>query len=374
MAPWDEVQALCRSEELRRSVLRHAGLLESSQARARLDLAIHPDDQMLLHSLRSFDVNRAVSQYYSVGLQQYRAAEQVRAALFGRVAPGFAMLDFACGFGRLLRFMALAVPPAQIWASDIQSEAVEHVARTYGVHAMRSSAEPESFVPGRQFDLIWVASLFSHLAPHVFERWLARLVALLSPHGALCFSVHDASLLGPNFAMPAEGVRFVPESEIAELDNQVYGTTHVTEAFVRRCLARLAGPDHAVARIPRGLANEQDLYVVSRSARAAGLRIRRGPWGFVDIVEVGAGRRAYLTGWAASFDDGRADSVRITIDGRATNVPIQRERGDVAAAFGDARMAISGWEHHATLPGERAFVEASVLARGEEGLLYAGFL
>jgi hypothetical protein len=129
-----------------------------------------------------------------------------------------------------------------------------------------------------------------------------------------------------------------------------------------------------VARIARGLANEQDLYVVSRQLDVDACRgFRRGPWGFVDVIEVTESRDAFLTGWAASVDDGRADYVRLTVDGEPIPVGIRLAREDVGAAFRDPRLVQSGWEWRGRLPPGSAFVEVSAVSReAEEGLLYAG--
>src|SRR5690625_7081479 len=48
-----------------------------------IDTAIHPDCQMLAHSLRAHgDVNLAVSQYFGVALQQYDVVQQLLESLF----------------------------------------------------------------------------------------------------------------------------------------------------------------------------------------------------------------------------------------------------------------------------------------------------
>ena len=49
---------------------------------------------------------------------------------------------------------------------------------TFGVTVVPSAFEPGEFRPGRTFDFIWVASLFSHLPEELFRRWVAKLVSL----------------------------------------------------------------------------------------------------------------------------------------------------------------------------------------------------
>src|SRR5205085_2765059 len=104
------------------------------------------------------EVNWSVSQYFNVALQQHNAAQQIMRLLFGPPRADFRILDFACGYGRLLRFLTLSAPSAEISACDIQSDAVEFVAREFGVHGLVSNNDPQRFEPGKRFDFVWVAS------------------------------------------------------------------------------------------------------------------------------------------------------------------------------------------------------------------------
>jgi SAM-dependent methyltransferase len=373
---WSRAGEICRDAAFREAVWRHCRYRRACASLADLHTRVHPNDQMLRHSLRFWDVNRSVSQYYNVALQQHHAAQQVMRALFGEPRPEFTVLDFACGYGRLLRFLTLSFPRERVWASEIQPDAVEFVAREYGVRAIASDADPARFEPGRRFDFVWVASLFSHLPRRLFHAWLARLLAMLEPGGVLCFSVHDQCLLPPGIAMPADGIHFIPASEIEDLDTATYGTTFVTEAFVRAAIAGATPARHPWFRIPRGLANEQDLYVVPRDpARKldALASFRKGPWGWVDEWSVSEGRELYLRGWAGSLEDGALPSVEIRIAGKVHDCPCGLARPDVARVLGDARLANSGWEFRHVLPGHPVLVEVSAPSnRGEAALLYAG--
>lgn len=343
-----------------------------------LSTRVHPDDQMLLHSLRHHrDANAAVSQYFNVALQQHFAARQILDALFPPAPQAVDVLDFACGFGRLVRFLSSGDRPVRLAVSEIQPDALRFVADEFGVEVLPSSMNPESFDPGRSFDFIWVASLFSHLPAALFQRWLARLHALLSPAGVLCFSVHDEALMPPADVMPAAGLLFKPQSENAALDAQAYGTTYVTEAYVRAAVERVAGAGHPCHRIRKGLAHEQDLYAVAAD-RARDLSVladfRRGAWGWVDERRIEDGALV-LRGWAASLDDGALPSVSVCIDGVRHECPTGLERTDVRDAFADARLAHTGWalRHTVADPAAEHWVEVTAhTSRGETALLYAG--
>ena len=118
------------------------------QSVAPLNTNIHPDDQMLLHSLghhQNSDI--ALSQYYAISLQQFYAAHQVIKKFFDPSDPSLKILDFACGYGRLLRLLTTQIPARQISASEIQAEAVAYVAEKFGVGGIQSYANPAEFLP-----------------------------------------------------------------------------------------------------------------------------------------------------------------------------------------------------------------------------------
>ncbi|MET0229449.1 MAG: class I SAM-dependent methyltransferase [Rhodanobacteraceae bacterium] len=367
-----------RDAHLRRVVLEHCRHTDSTIDPSRFSAAIHPDDPMLLHSLAEHrDAGAALSQYFQIALQQHAAAMQILHGAFGADLASIDALDFACGHGRLLRFLSLSLPRGRIYASDLQADAVAFVRDTFGVNALASDPDPARFEPGRRFDFIWVASLFSHLPEPLFHAWLARLVALLTPRGVLAFSVRDAGLLPHGSAMPHSGVLYTAESENAHLATDIYGTTYASEAFVRGAVRDAAGDDRACVRLPRALANEQDLYVVggSRERELGALAgFRRGPWGWVDIRKIDRGE-LHLEGWAASLDDGAVDQIEIEIDGESAICHLSIARPDVAAAFGDARLANAGWSMRHGLDANARAARVAVsarTARGEAALLFAG--
>lgn len=369
---------LCQDPAFRNAVWRHCAHRAQDADIGRLSTRIHPEDQMLRHSLRHFqEVNRSLSQYFNVALQQHAAAQQIMQLLFGERDGDFSILDFACGYGRLLRFLTLDIPPARIWASDIQRDAVDFVAREFRVHAVHSGFEPDDFRTPARFDFIWVASLFSHLPAHLFRKWFARLMAQLKPDGVLCFSVHDECLLAGELDMPQEGLHFLSTSEIEELDNRAYGTSFVSESFVRKVIARVhANSEPGYFRLKRGLANEQDIYVVPAEAGrdlSALEKFHRGTWGWVDECRIAEDGALAMHGWAASLDGGTLDSVAISVDGETFACPTGRIREDVAAVLGDARFATSGWAFSHQLAGASAFVEVSARTDAAgQALLYAG--
>ena len=136
-----------------------------------------------------------------------------------------------------------------------------------------STSDPDELESPDTFDLVFVASLFTHLPDQTFAKWLAKLWTLVAPGGVLVFSVHDEAI--NRGGVPLEdGFAFMPMSEVASLSVDEYGTTLTTaglrpSAGLQEAIGTEAG--HAI-RLPRALCFEQDVWVVS--ARGPDPRLR----------------------------------------------------------------------------------------------------
>ncbi|HEX6641341.1 MAG TPA: class I SAM-dependent methyltransferase, partial [Thermoanaerobaculia bacterium] len=241
-----------------------------------LNRAIDERDDMLDFALKLFhhDRDAAVTNYFQNALDQFALVRHIAS---WRERRPRRMLDFASGYGRLTRLLVHEQLADEVTVSDILEGGMQFQAEQFGVKTILSKTDPAQLEMPERYDLIFVASLFTHLPAATFTTWLRKLAGLLEPEGLLIFSVHDESL---SLDKPVDGLRFESHSESRVLDVEEYGSTWVTETYVRDEVAAI-GADWACVRLPRALSDWQDVYVISPSP-IANARMRRVPKGFLD--------------------------------------------------------------------------------------------
>ena len=105
------------------------------------------------------------------------------------------ILDFGCGYGRVLRALRSEHPEAEITATDLMPDAVQFCAETFGTIPVIGQEDVSEISFETNFDLIWVGSVFTHLTAHGFRRMLDRLIGFLAPDGLLVFTTHGRTAL-----------------------------------------------------------------------------------------------------------------------------------------------------------------------------------
>lgn len=236
---------------------------------------VHPSDEMYLYerSIPYRSREAAAIGYFATGRQIFRTLREIVAWRFGGFDRVGAFLDFASGYGRVTRFLVRAMDPPRISVAEVDAAAVRFQERTFGVRGVVSQADPERLPLEQSFDMVFAASFFSHLPERSFAPWLSRLRAAVKPGGLLVFSVHGMELLPAEVADRDRDIVFSPVSETQRLDAQEYGTSYVTEEFVRRAVygagagagAGAEDREDRLFRFPHGLCGLQDLYVLQRA-------------------------------------------------------------------------------------------------------------
>ncbi len=145
---------------------------------------VHKNDAML------FDESEESIQHYLRAAES--ALENVAKALkLGdkRFENVESCLDFGCGHGRVLRYLALKIPPAKITGADVDAEGVGFCAAEFGVKPLVSDWDIALIRLGT-YDLIWSGSVFTHLDGPSCDALFGKLAGSLGPGGILVFSMH----------------------------------------------------------------------------------------------------------------------------------------------------------------------------------------
>ena len=284
--------------------------------------AICDRDEMYLYALENSSglTEKACLRYYGNGRRILDAVRQLVDWHFQGFNRLDSFLDFASGYGRLTRFLIQELPPEKIWISDIDGSAVKFQIEQFGVHGMVSTAKPLEYNTVRGFDCILVSSFFSHVPEKTFTDWLQKLYDLLYFNGMLVFSVHNLDLLVFGKNASSCGIHFRPESESKTLDKQEYGTTYVSEEFVREAIAEITNGKASCHRIEKGLCGHQDLYIIVKQPFKvfSNLKFSHHPQGKLETCNVTPELEIKLGGWVSDLNqNSQIERVQILVNGSA---------------------------------------------------------
>ena len=115
--------------------------------------------------------------YYKVVKEQYQKYN-------GDIARAHNILDFGCGWGRIIRFFIKDIQSSKIWGCDPEEDMIKicKEQNKYCNFECIKSYPPTSF-HDNTFDLIYSYSVFSHLSEDLHLRILQEIKRILRPGG-----------------------------------------------------------------------------------------------------------------------------------------------------------------------------------------------
>mgnify|MGYP002153793461 CR=1 FL=1 len=136
---------------------------------------------------------------YTLSLQScefYTRTKEVFARENGKSLSTARILDFGCGWGRLLRYWSKDAPSTNLFGCDPDEEILD-ICREIRITATlaRSDWRPKQLPFNWRFDLIYAYSVFTHLSPTVFNECLAAIGSSLESNGVVILTVRPESYL-----------------------------------------------------------------------------------------------------------------------------------------------------------------------------------
>jgi SAM-dependent methyltransferase len=132
----------------------------------------------------------------SEGYRFYRIVKKAVAEHRGRLGPDDAILDFGCGWGRIIRFFLKDVPSANLVGVDVAPTAIEMCRGTIPwCRFERTPALPPTGLGAESFNVIYLYSVISHLSEHATDAWVSEFHRLLRPGGIMVATVRSRDFI-----------------------------------------------------------------------------------------------------------------------------------------------------------------------------------
>lgn len=152
----------------------------------KVSLSIHPSDGMY--------VAPAAAHYLGVGLSAIRCI-QTAIEKSNKKDSIKSILDFPCGYGRVLRFLRVRFPNADITASEIETPSMDFCKNEFSAYPMNSDKDFNKISTTKKFDLVWCGSLATHLDEKDTTDLLKFFYNVLALGGLCVFTTHGPTTI-----------------------------------------------------------------------------------------------------------------------------------------------------------------------------------
>lgn len=133
--------------------------------------------------------------YKRIGISGLKCVQDAVSMIHKKDSDIKNILDFACGYGRVLRSLQAGYPDASITACDLMKDAIVFCANTFGAIPVKGNENLSLINLPKKYDVIWIGSLFTHLP---IERWGVFLDFFsnnITQDGILVFTIHGRKAL-----------------------------------------------------------------------------------------------------------------------------------------------------------------------------------
>lgn len=264
-----------RDPELGLRIVRELGLDDFGRFIISLPNADYPTLSALLPRMASEQVQKAWTGAAGVALLQQSASfVRIVSESFRRhTGKGLGearILDFGCGYGRLLRLM-MYYNPVELAGCDPWEESLKHC-REAGLNCRldRSDYVPQSLpYPPAHFDFIFSFSVFTHLSLAASRAAMSALRRVIKPDGALAITIRPVEYWSyasdipvgekPGLIREHGETGFAYRQHSKGANALPYGDTSMTTEFIRKEF-----PEWAIAETDASIHDAYQVVVILR--------------------------------------------------------------------------------------------------------------
>jgi len=151
----------------------------ASDSRLKKILPLMPDERIQ----KNF-TGRSGKDALSEAFSAYKLFKQITEKHAKKISDQDAVLDFGCGWGRIIRFFLKDLEPTQLYGADCYGEMI-NLCRQQNLKCNFDIIDPmpPSQFNDNQFDVIYLYSVFSHLSEPSHLAWLNDFHRILKPGG-----------------------------------------------------------------------------------------------------------------------------------------------------------------------------------------------
>ena len=130
------------------------------------------------------------------GFQCYELIKRLYEKHSGPLLASSRIVDFGCGWGRVIRYFLKDVEPDNLVGIDKNQRAIALCVSTNSwCRFERCDALPPTGLEADSFDLLYAWSVFSHLPEEIHLRWLEEFARLLRPGGIAFITTFSRDVL-----------------------------------------------------------------------------------------------------------------------------------------------------------------------------------
>lgn len=126
--------------------------------------------------------------YFTVGLQASLIIEKCLSIANKHKVES--VLDFGCGYGRVLRFLVNQFPKAQITGCELEEKYTDFCKEAFNITTFQSKTNYKELPRNKKYDLIWAGSVFTHISASKFEELFDYFNEILNNDGVAVFTTH----------------------------------------------------------------------------------------------------------------------------------------------------------------------------------------